>query len=159
MQITGVLPGQLALAVNYANEQRYEGNLAIVDITDFHGVRRPRISARIGTVEGKGEDGEPAIGARRSWSGRRGPWACWHAFRDVLNVMFEQVPDAVVIAGIHWRVKYEGLDGFRETYPDTAYKNIGSQFQPSYMPELCACTGWRHDALSAPPAYTITFPI
>jgi len=159
MQITGVTPSQLAFAVNWANEQRYEGNLAIAEITDHHGVRRPRLTARIGTHEGKGEGRDPAIGARKSSSGRRGPWACWHAIRDVLNVMFEQVPDAVVIAGIHWRVKYEGLDGFREVYPETAYKNVGSMIEFTTMPDLCVCTDWRREALSAPPAYVITFPV
>lgn len=159
MQITGVTTDQFAMAVNYANQERYDGNVCITDMTDCYGVRRPRITARLGVLEGKGEGRESATGARRSSSGRRGPWACWHAVRDVLNVMFEHTPDAVVVSGFHWKVKYEGLDGFREVYPDTAHMYVGSQFSPMYMPELCACTTWRHTVLSTPPAYTITFPI
>lgn len=75
-------------------------------------------------------------GTRRSWSGRRGPWACWHAYRDVMRAILTQYPDAVITSA---HARYEGLAGFEITYPHTANVNIGSAYSPAYMPELCDC--------------------
>src|SRR5258708_20024708 len=93
--------------------------------------------ARVRTRTGKGSDAYScASGARRSWSGRRTPTACWHAYRDVLEAMFGEYPDARARTSL---AVYRGLDGFKRDYPDTAYRNIGSQMCPAYMPELCDC--------------------
>lgn len=75
-------------------------------------------------------------GARRSWTGRRMPAACWHTWRDVLREVFERYPDAVANTSM---ARYEGLAGFERTYPQTANQNIGSMMQPAYMSELCDC--------------------
>lgn len=34
---------------------------------------------------------------------------------------------------------YRGIDGFADTFPGTALRNIGSEFCPAYMPDLCDC--------------------
>lgn len=74
--------------------------------------------------------------ARRSWTGRRGPWACWHAHRDVMAKVFDAYPDAVISTALE---TYRGREGFDSLYPCTASKNIGSMVSPAYMPELCEC--------------------
>lgn len=153
MQITGVNTSAFSSIVRYVSAERYEDNLRITELDRLPLKRNVRIKARLGVLDGKGPQDSCAPGARRSWSGRRGPWACWHAVRDVLNVMFEQYPDAVVTSGIHWRVKYEGLDGFREVYPGTAFVNIGSQVSWVTMPDLCEC--YWPDPLTAPAEYVI----
>ena len=75
-------------------------------------------------------------GSRRSWSGRRGPWACWHAYRDVMLGVLTEYPDAVITTSM---ARYEGIAGFLSEYPKTADRNIGSMAQPAYMPDLCDC--------------------
>lgn len=86
-----------------------------------------------GRIIGQETDGP---GTRHSASGRRGRWACWHAYRDVLREIFAQYPDAVVTTAM---ARYEGAAGFESTYPATADVNVGSHFSPAYMSELCAC--------------------
>lgn len=75
-------------------------------------------------------------GTRRSWSGRRGPWACWHAYRDTMRAILTEYPHAVITTA---HARYEGLSGFEDTYPGTADINVGSKFSPAYMPDLCDC--------------------
>jgi hypothetical protein len=77
-------------------------------------------------------------GARRSWTGRRIKAACWHAHRDVLLALFLDHPEARVFTSM---ASYVGVEGFKATYPDTAYRNIGSELQPAFMPDLCECDG------------------
>lgn len=74
-------------------------------------------------------------GARRSWSGRRTPSACWHAYRDVLKAVFAEYPHATARTAM---ARYTGAD-FESQYPRTADHNIGSMMQPAYMPDLCEC--------------------
>lgn len=75
-------------------------------------------------------------GVRRSWSGRRGPWACWHAYRDVMRGILTAYPHAVITSA---HARYEGLSGFENTHPGTADINVGSMAMPAYMPDLCDC--------------------
>lgn len=75
-------------------------------------------------------------GTRRSWTGRRGPWACWHAYRDAMRAILTKYPHAVITSA---HARYEGLSGFENTYPGTADINIGSMGRPAYMPDLCEC--------------------
>lgn len=65
-------------------------------------------------------------GVKRSWSGRRGPWACWHSYRDAMRAVLTEYPHATIKTGL---ATYKGLDGFEQTYPGTA----------AYMPDLCDC--------------------
>jgi hypothetical protein len=86
-----------------------------------------------GRIIGRETAGE---GTRNSWSGRRGPWACWHAYRDVIRAVLTTYPHATVTTA---QARYSGLGGFEDTYPHTADINVGSAAQPAYMPDLCTC--------------------
>jgi hypothetical protein len=74
------------------------------------------------------------LGARRSRSLRRGPYACWHAYRDVLGACFWVNPEAVIRTGM---AVYRGRDGFTRDFPATGRVNVGSMMAPVTMPELC----------------------
>jgi hypothetical protein len=75
-------------------------------------------------------------GARTASSGRHGPYACWHAYRDVLQALFDAYPDARVRTSL---ANYIGRDGFERDYPATGWRNVGSQMEPRCMPDLCDC--------------------
>lgn len=112
------------------SREHYDGNV----ITDRQSARQ--LSSRSVNLRLKVSSSRD-VGARRSWSGRRMPAACWHAYRDVIRAILTAHPTATIRTGM---AVYKGLEGFEETYPDTAYKNIGSIMQPAYMPNLCECT-------------------
>jgi hypothetical protein len=76
-----------------------------------------------------------AVGARRSWQGRRMPAACWHVTRDVLGEVLRVAPEAKITTQM---ATYTAAT-WEERYPATAYVNVGSALQPRYMPDLCAC--------------------
>jgi hypothetical protein len=113
-------------AVATASEQ-YDGNLITVDMDQM---RPGMVRGRVGVKSSR------EAGARTSWSGRRGPWACWHAYRDAIRAIFAVYPEAVIVTSL---ARYNGAEGFEATYPATAYKNVGSIMCPAYMPELCQC--------------------
>lgn len=75
-------------------------------------------------------------GARRSASGRRGPYACWHAFRDVFAEVFHVYPDAKISTSM---ATYTA-GNWEDTYPATGTRNVGSMMEPRTMPQLCDCT-------------------
>lgn len=54
-----------------------------------------------------------AMGARRSWAGRRGPWACWHVHRDVLAAILAADHAAEVRTGV---ATYAGAEHFLSTF-------------------------------------------
>lgn len=128
MEIIGVTLEEFKSAVESASAN-YGGNLVIHD--DAKAISSRSSRGRVTVLDSRG------WGARRSWSGRHGKWACWHAYRDVLTEIFEINPNARVKTSL---ADYRGVDGFESSYPATAYKNIGSMMQPAYMPELCDCT-------------------
>ena len=127
MNITGVTEEQFVNVVTKVSWQRYGGNVSTIDMRPASGR-----SCR-GRVNVKSSSG---LGARRSWSGRRGPWACWHVFRDVIAEVFEQYPDARVSTGM---ARYTRAN-WAHTYPQTGDRNIGSMVNPVTMPELCDCS-------------------
>lgn len=147
MQITGVHLNEFVTVVEEVSRLVYDHNVRVKDFTDLGGKQRPRI--RVSLKAGNSH----MPGARRSWSGRRMPVACWHVFRDVFNVCFESHPDAVIRTGM---AVYNGRAGFLDAYPQTGKVNIGSQIQPAFMPELCECTSLNEDAFSLPPVYVMT---
>lgn len=75
-------------------------------------------------------------GARTSATGRRGPYACWHAFRDIFTEILSDDDNATIRTSL---TVYRGWDDFQATYPATAYQNVGSMIYPAYMDELCEC--------------------
>jgi hypothetical protein len=127
MFIKGVSLDEFTEAVKLISDYHYEGNVIVHP--DAHETSRG-LTARLAVAASRGP------GARRSASGRHGPWACWHAYRDVLRFLFQCYPDAVVRTAM---ATYKGLDGFNEAYPATANRNVGSLMEPAYMPELCDC--------------------
>jgi len=85
---------------------------------------------RIIAVSSKGE------GARRSASGRRGPWACWHAYGRVMREVMRTYPHAVITSAF---ARYEGEANFLTKYPRTADYNIGSRAFPVCAADVCDC--------------------
>jgi hypothetical protein len=77
-------------------------------------------------------------GSRTSARGRHGPFACWHAHRDVYRAALAEFPTAKFIGGRYWVVTYEAAT-FESVYRKTAHVNVGSMFSPCTMPELCGC--------------------
>lgn len=70
---------------------------------------------------------------------RRSVLACWYAHRDALAGLFAAFPEAVVHSslGREGAITYRGRSGFEETFPGTGSRNIGSDYCPAYMPDLC----------------------
>lgn len=111
----------------------YEGNVIVAP--DAHPAGRHAIVARLRVVDGRG------IGARTAASGRHGPYACWHAYRDVLSWVFDVYPWATVRTRL---ATYRGAEGFDERFRLTEYHNLGSQLRPRYIRELCVMSGCGH---------------
>jgi hypothetical protein len=128
MLISGLPLGEFERITQQVSDALYAGNLTVHQ--DAHPMSGNRCRARVVPRDSH------ETGARRSWSGRRGPWACWHAYRDVLIVLFEQYPDARVTTAL---AHYRGRDGFSRDYPATGLRNVGSAVEPVTMPQLCDC--------------------
>jgi hypothetical protein len=125
---------QICAIVRDVSERHYDGNVIVhPDAHALYG-NGNGMTGRLRTVTNDGP------GARRSWSGRRGPTACWHAYRDALRAVLSADPTASVLTML---ARYDGLTGFESTYPGTANLNIGSEMMPAYAPELCDCNGWE----------------
>lgn len=107
----------------------YNGNLHVHDDAHETGSRVITTVGRLDVLNSR------ESGARRSWSGRRTRAACWHAFRDVIRDILEHNPEATVITSM---ARYTP-ENFEDTYPATGDQNIGSMFEPAYMPDLCDC--------------------
>lgn len=127
MQMRGLALADFERIIKQVSADSYAGNVAVAD--DAHEGGR-LVTARLRVLESRGD------GARRSWTGRRIPAACWHAYRDVLAALFEEYPRASVRTAM---AVYRGREGFEQHYPATADRNVGSQMQPAYMPDLCDC--------------------
>lgn len=135
MDIRGMSVTQFALIAHRVGADRYADNVKL-DLRDHSTLKIPGARGRI-LVKSSRE-----AGARRSWSGRRMPAACWHLTRDVLAAAFDVNPDLRVHTMM---ARYIGRDGFNDLFPDTANHNIGSIVSPAYMPELCECDGEIRD--------------
>lgn len=109
--------------------ESYGGNIVVHPDMRQDGVRVIRLTGRILAKSSR------EAGARRSWSGRRTPAACWHAHRDVYRELFTRYPNATVQTTM---ARYTA-ENFEDVYPDTGYRNVGSMVAPAYMPELCDC--------------------
>ena len=131
----GVAPREAVRQVIAAvSDELYGGNLILRDSRDLS-----RTGARFTLrVEDRTRGGwrytSGGLGDRR-----RSVCACWYAVRDGLAGLFAAFPEAVVHSslGREGAIHYIGRDGFAETFPATGARNIGSEFSPAYMPELC----------------------
>jgi hypothetical protein len=127
MRMSGVTETQFRSIVTRVSES-YAGNLIVHQ--DAHPNGQSGCTARVTVTDSYG------AGTRVTWMGRHGPYACWHAYRDVLALLFTEHPTAIVRTGLE---VYRGAAGFLADYPATGDKNIGSQMQPATMPEMCDC--------------------
>ena len=132
MQIHGVSLDSFRSVVRVVN-LNYGGNLAVAP--DAHSTTGSRAiescTARLVTLDPRNH------GSRMTAGGRRGCYACWHAYRDVLRTLFARYPNARVTTRM---VIYRGLAGFHDLYPPTSVTNIGSTVTPAFMPDLCECS-------------------
>lgn len=130
MEIKGITSDQFYTIVRHVSATMYDNNVTCNDPQP-----RPlnraglRFNQRVIVLSSRG------AGARRSWSGRRMPCACWHVFRDVVRATLAAHPGAT----FRTRMAYYTSDNFESTYPATGYVNVGSLMQPAYMPNLCDC--------------------
>ena len=140
MRISGFTLGDFKACTEQVSEQTYYGNV-IVSNDSYDRVLAPACTARLAVADSRGPGSRTAAAKHpRTGNRRHGPWACWHAYRDVFAELFHHYPDAVIVSGHAWRVTYRHRDGFERTYPRTASVNVGSQLEPVTMPELCACS-------------------
>jgi hypothetical protein len=128
MQVTGISLNEFR-ALTGKISVRYGGNVKIdPNARELSGNRfRARLAAR----DSRGQ------GARRSWSGRRGPWACWHVYRDVMIEVFDLNEDARITTGLE---VYRGRDDFENKFEATYWKNAGSMMEPVAFGQLCECS-------------------
>jgi hypothetical protein len=128
MQISRVNLDEFCAIVEAVSVNEYRGNVIVA--SDAHEGPGNGCTARLKVQDSYG------YGARTSRTGRHGPIACWHAYRNVLRELFDRFPTARVRTRL---AIYRGRSGFEEHFPQTAYANIGSQAQPAYAEDLCAC--------------------
>lgn len=131
MEIKGLTLDQFTAIVRHVSEANYSGNLSVD--RNAHDGSSPTIRCTARLTAKSGESG-----SRTTGSGRRGPYACWHAYRDVLVMLFEAHPDAKVKTAL---AVYDGAEGFRRDYPETKFHNAGSRMQPRSIADLCDCDG------------------
>lgn len=130
MHIRGVSLDWFDSVVDEVSATYYAGNVTMAPGARPSG--RNSITTRLRVTDSWG------AGARTSASGRHGPYACWHAYRDVLAELFRTCPDATVRTAME---TYWGREGFLRTYPATAHRNIGSERHPTPMTSLCVRSG------------------
>ena len=61
---------------------------------------------------------------------------CWHGFRDFISEIYKFHPHVRVVSST---ATYLNKQDFEYKYPNTAYKNIGSQIQPMSYADACLC--------------------
>lgn len=139
MLVYGVNAYQVRIAVETVSAG-WGDNVELKSLTDKSNGRGGRASYALRAVSSH------KLGARRSGSGRRTVASCWHVHRDVLRELFKINPDARVVSGLGQviegkfkRTTYSGSDGFENDFPGTAWINVGSEWQPAYIGQLCDC--------------------
>jgi len=127
MKIKNVTANQLTAIVDEVSREQYDGNIIF-----------KRYPCQIGgfihftlRVASSKDDG-----AKVSASGRRSVALCWHGHRDVMQAIFDAHPDAILVTAM---ARYEGAEGFDDTYPATGDQNIGSMMQPLSYRDACNC--------------------
>jgi len=125
MKIKNITPLQMMSAICAVNKH-YGDNIQF-NRFDVH-TRSIDFTLRVKSSRG--------TGAKISSSGRRSVAACWHAHRDFMRELFEISPSAV-LTSMH--AKYNGLEGFNQSYLATADINVGSQALPVSFAQACGC--------------------
>lgn len=126
MQVTRVPFTEFERILKEISNVVYDGNIGIKDysIKNSDGTR---YSVSLRAFDSRG------AGTRTSASGRRGPYVSWEAFRDVLEAIFAEYPTARIATSL---ATYNGKDDFEAKYPGTAYKVVGSMFNPVSFGQL-----------------------
>jgi len=127
---SGVTFDQVTKIINTVSADKYSDNIRVH--ADAAPIGKGGYGYR-GRIIGRSSDG---AGTRTSATGRRGPWACWHAYGHVMRAILETYPHAVISTAV---ARYEGMAGFLSTYPETAEHNIGSMAQPLCVADACQC--------------------
>ncbi|MEU5437160.1 hypothetical protein AB0G73_27800 [Streptomyces sp. NPDC020719] len=130
MNLRGVPPRDFQDLTSEVSDDLYDGNVIVAP--DAHAGGNRSTVARLRVVDCRGP------GARTAASGRYGPYACWHAYRDVMFRLFCAYPSAIVRTCL---ATYRGIREFEDRYPVTAYRNLGSELRPQYIRELCVVSG------------------
>jgi hypothetical protein len=143
MQITGVTLDQFRQITGSVSAAQYSHNLSIA--SSAHTTSRG-ITARLSVANSTGP------GSRLAGTGKPGPYACWHTYRDVLTELFARYRDAQVRTSM---AIYRGANGFLSEYPETAVMDSGRPGRAVYMPDLCRCSHngmpYKFVILSRPP--------
>lgn len=129
MEVKGVDKAELRRIVDLVSDQMYDGNIVVKTSANRHNSKGLRSSFTIKAVSSR------MPGARRSWTGRRMPVACWHAHWHVLDRLFRAHPDAEVVT-MYYRAT---AATFHERAAATARMNVGSAWTPVTPLELCDC--------------------
>ena len=85
MVISGLTVADFEAIVQQVSEQHYDGNVVPewrkyrAGAPSLLNAKGTRFRGRVVVMDSSGS------GARRSWTGRRMPAACWHVFRDVVR--------------------------------------------------------------------------
>ncbi|MFE0099826.1 hypothetical protein [Streptomyces sp. NPDC059009] len=126
MYIKGVSLSALNELTAQVSDDCYGGNVIVA--RGAHRTGAHAIVARLRVMDSHG------LGARTAASGRHGPYACWHAYRDVLARIFFAYPSATVRTCL---ATYRGIRGFQDHFQATEYHNCGSGQCPRPICELC----------------------
>lgn len=121
----GVSAADVEIAVTRASRLFFDGNV-ILNRSEVRGTR-VRFTLRVRDSRGPGAH---ASARRRTVS------ACWHAHREVIAALLQAMPEGRVTTAV---ADYRGLSDFLETFPETAYDNIGSVFEPVERWAACEC--------------------
>lgn len=121
MEFRNCTPSEMQSALVAANAM-YDNNLRI-DPEYKRGAYHTRLRAVRSGV----------IGTRTTPRGKRSVNASWEAHHDFLKALFDINPEAKVRTAFAY---YKGKDVFYKLFPDTAYRNVGSQMYPCTMPDL-----------------------
>ncbi len=127
MKLANVTACQLRMIVSVVSDESYAGELIFEREPEGNG---KWVHFTLRTVNGK------SPGARRTHTGRRLAKACWHAHRDVMQLLFDTHPDAVLVTML---ATYDGRDDFLATFPDTGATNLGSIAAPLRADAACEC--------------------
>lgn len=128
MQLTGITLADLTRVTEQVSTDRYLGNVVVH--ADSRDVSKFSCQGRLWVLDSR------SVGARRTGSGRRMPAACWHAYRDVLTALFEELPAARISTGL---AAYAGRQSFYDKFEATRNRNIGSLADPKCIADACDC--------------------
>lgn len=118
--------------VGIVSTEDYDENLMI---TSAYAAGANNIALTIGV---KDADGPGA----RVVNGRHYSIACWHAYQDVLDELYERFPNARVTTGV---AKYISAEHFDASYDVTGERPLDSRHPSLRVMDACDCKEVHHD--------------